>query len=137
MLTKIKWLGKRRFEGETQSGHKVKMDIAVEKGGENTGPTPMELVLTALGACSGLDVVPILEKKRVKLDSLEIKLEAERADEHPRVFKKIKIEYIFQGKDLKESDLKNAVELSADKYCSVSGMIRKTAELNYSWKIKA
>ncbi len=137
MRTTIKWLGKRKFEGETESGHKVKMDIAIEKGGENTGPTPMELVLTALGACSGLDVVPILEKKRVKLDSLEIRLEAERADEHPRVFKKIKIEYVFHGKDLKESDLKNAVELSADKYCSVSGMIRKTAELEYSWVIKS
>jgi len=136
MLTKIKWLGKRKFEGETESGHKVKMDIAIEKGGENTGPTPMELVLTALGACTGLDVVPILEKKRVKLDGLEIKLEAERADTHPRVFNKIKIEYIFQGQDLKESDLKNAVELSADKYCSVSLMIKKTAELEYSWVIK-
>lgn len=136
MWTKIKWLGKRRFEGETESGHRVKMDIAVEKGGENTGPTPMELVLTALGVCTGLDVIPILEKKRVKLDGLEIKLEAERADEHPRVFKKIKIEYIFQGKDLKGSDLKNAVELSADKYCSVSSMIKKTAELEYSWVIK-
>ncbi len=97
----------------------------------------MELVLTALGACTGLDVVPIMEKKRVALDSLEIKLEAERAEEHPRVFKKIKIEYIFQGKNLKEADLKNAVELSADKYCSVSGMIKKTAELEYSWRIKA
>ncbi|HVP36454.1 MAG TPA: OsmC family protein [Terriglobales bacterium] len=136
MLTKIKWLGKRKFEGETESGHKVKMDIAIEKGGENTGPTPMELVLTALGACTGLDVVPILEKKRVKLDGLEIKLEAERADTYPRVFKKIKIEYIFQGNDLKEADLKNAVELSADKYCSVSSMIKKTSELEYSWKIK-
>lgn len=136
MWTKIKWLGKRRFEGETESGHRVKMDIAVEKGGENCGPTPMELVLTALGACTGLDVVPILEKKRVKLDGLEIKLEAERADEYPRVFKRIKIEYIFQGENLKEPDLKNAVELSADKYCSVSAMIRKTAELEYSWVIK-
>lgn len=135
MWTKIKWLGKRRFEGETESGHKVKMDIAIEKGGENTGPTPMELVLAALGACTGLDVVPILEKKRVKLDGLEIKLEAERADEHPRVFKKIKIEYIFHGQNLKEADLKNAVELSADKYCSVSAIIRKTAELSYSWTI--
>jgi putative redox protein len=137
MWTKIKWLGKRRFEGETESGHRVKMDIAIEKGGENTGPPPMELVLTALGGCTALDVIHILEKKRVKLEGIEIKLEAERADEHPRVFKKIKIEYIFQGKDLKDSDLKNAVELSADKYCSVSAMIRKTAELDYSWKIKA
>lgn len=136
MWTKIKWLGKRRFEGETESGHRVKMDIAIEKGGENTGPPPMELMLTALGGCTALDVIHILEKKRVKLEGIEIKLEAEREDEHPRVFKKIKIEYIFQAKDLKESDLKNAVELSADKYCSVSAMIRKTAELDYSWIIK-
>jgi len=135
MQAKINWTGKRKFSGETESGHKLSMDIAVEKGGENTGPTPMELVLLALGGCTGLDVVSILEKKRAKLEGMEIKINAEKTEEHPKVFKKIKIEYIFRGKDLKESDLKTAIELSQEKYCSVSAMLNKTAELSYTWKI--
>jgi putative redox protein len=111
------------------------MDIAMEKGGGNTGPTPMELVLLALGGCTGLDVISILEKKRAKLEGMEIKIEAEKTENHPKVFKNIKIEYLFQGKDLKESDLKTAIELSQEKYCSVSAILKKTAELSYSWTI--
>lgn len=135
MQAKIKWVRKREFIGETESGNKIRMDIAIEKGGGNTGPTPMELVLLALGGCTGLDVVSILEKKRAKLEGIEIKINAEKTEEHPKVFKKIKIEYIFRGKDLKESDLKTAIELSQEKYCSVSAMLNKTAELSYTWKV--
>ncbi len=135
MQVEIKWVGKREFIGETESGNKIRIDIAIEKGGENTGPAPMELILLALGGCTGLDVVSILEKKRVKLEGMEIKIEAEKTENHPRVFSKIKIEYLFRGKDLKESDLKNAIELSQEKYCSVSAMLNKTAELSYTWKI--
>jgi len=135
MQAKIKWVGKRGFIGETESGNKIRMDIAMEKGGGNTGPTPMELVLLALGGCTGLDVISILEKKRAKLEEMEIKIEAEKTENHPKVFKNIKIEYLFQGKDLKESDLKTAIELSQEKYCSVSAILKKTAELSYSWKI--
>ncbi|MDP2960847.1 MAG: OsmC family protein [candidate division Zixibacteria bacterium] len=135
MQAKIKWVGKREFIGETESGNKIRMDIAIEKGGGNTGPTPMELVLLALGGCTGLDVISILEKKRAKLEGIEIKINAEKTEEHPKVFKKIKIEYIFRGKDLKESDLKTAIELSQEKYCSVSAMLNKTAELSYTWKV--
>jgi putative redox protein len=135
MQAKIKWVGKRGFIGETESGNKIRMDIAMEKGGGNTGPTPMELVLLALGGCTGLDVISILEKKRAKLEGMEIKIEAEKTENHPKVFKNIKIEYLFQGKDLKESDLKTAIELSQEKYCSVSAILKKTAELSYSWTI--
>ncbi len=135
MEAKINWIGKRGFIGETESGNKIRMDIAMEKGGGNTGPTPMELVLLALGGCTGLDVVSILEKKRAKLEGMEIKIEAEKTENHPKVFKNIKIEYLFKGKDLKESDLKTAIELSQEKYCSVSAILKKTAELSYSWTI--
>ena len=135
MQAKIKWVGKRGFIGETESGNKIRMDIAMEKGGGNTGPTPMELVLLALGGCTGLDVISILEKKRAKLEGMEIKIEAEKTENHPKVFKNKKIEYLFQGKDLKESDLKTAIELSQEKYCSVSAILKKTAELSYSWTI--
>ena len=136
MEAKVKWTGKRSFLGETESGHKVKMDIAIEKGGENTGPTPVQLMLVTLGACTGIDVALILEKKRVELEGLEIKLEAEQAESHPKVFKKINLEFIFQGKDLKEADLENAIELSKNKYCSIGAMLEKTAEINYTWTIK-
>jgi putative redox protein len=135
MQVKLNWTEKRGFIGETESGHKINIDIAIEKGGGNTGPAPMELVLLSLGGCTGIDVASILEKKRAKIEAIEIKLEAEQAEEHPKVFKKIKIEYIFQGKDLKHSDLKKAIELSQEKYCSVTAMLNKTAELSYTWKI--
>lgn len=136
MEANLSWVGKRRFVGETASGHKINIDIALEKGGDNSGPAPMELVLLSLGSCTGIDVASILEKKRAKIEAIEIKLEAEQTEEHPKVFKKIKIEYIFQGKDLKDSDLKRAIELSQEKYCSVTAMLQKTAELSYSWVIK-
>ena len=135
MQTSLKWTGKTGFIGETESGNKVKMDISVEKGGENTGPAPMELLLLSLGGCTGIDVVTILAKKRVKLGGLEIRLEAEQAENHPKVFKKIKMEFFFHGEDLKNSDLKRAIELSQEKYCSVTAMLNKTAELSYTWKI--
>ncbi len=136
MKGKVIWTGKRGFLGETESGHKVKMDIAIEKGGENTGPPPVQLMLVALGACTGIDVVSIMEKKRAKVEGVEIKLEAEQAENYPKVFKKINLEFIFQGKDLKEADLKNAIELSKNKYCSIGAMLEKTAEIGYSWRIE-
>jgi len=136
MEAKLRWFGKRGFVGETESGHKVRMDIAIEKGGENTAPAPMELLLLSLGGCTGIDVVSILAKKRARLEGMEIKLEAEQAEEHPKVFKKIKIEYLFRGEDLKDADLKRAIELSQEKYCSVTAMLQKTAELSYTWVIK-
>ncbi|MDH4223446.1 MAG: OsmC family protein [candidate division Zixibacteria bacterium] len=136
MEAKVKWTGKRSFLGETESRHKVKMDIAIEKGGENSGPPPIQLALVALGACTGIDVVSILEKKRAKLEGMEIKLEAEQAENYPKVFRKINLEFIFQGKDLKEADLKNAIELSKNKYCSIGAMLEKTAVIDYTWTIK-
>ena len=136
MQTSLKWTGKTGFMGETETGNKLKMDIPVEKGGENTGPAPMELLLLSLGGCTGIDVVTILAKKRARLEGLEIKLEAEQAEDHPKVFKKIKIEFLFHGEELKDSDLKRAIELSQDKYCSVTAMLQKTAEISYSWTIK-
>jgi putative redox protein len=136
MKGKVIWSGKRGFLGQTESGHKVKMDIALEKGGENTGPPPIQLLLVALGGCTGIDVVSILEKKRANLEGMEINLEAEQAENYPKVFRKINIEFIFQGKDLKEADIKNAIELSKNKYCSIGVMLEKTAEINYTWRIK-
>lgn len=136
MKGKVIWAGKRKFIGETDSGHKVKMDLSIEKGGENTGPPPIQLVHVALGACSGIDIVSIMEKKRANLEGMEINLEAEQAEDYPKVFRKINIEFIFQGKDLKEADLKNAIELSMHKYCSIGVMLEKTAEINYTWRIK-
>lgn len=136
MEAKAIWKSKKEFIGETESGHKVKMDIAIEKGGENTGPPPIQLLLVALGGCTGIDLVSIMEKKRAKLQEIEIKIDAEQAQDYPKVFRKIHLEFLLKGENLKEADIKHAVELSKNKYCSVGAMLEKTAEINYTWKIK-
>ena len=99
------------------------------------GPSPMELVLVALAGCTAMDIVVIMRKKRVDLHSLNIKVDGERASAHPKYFTKINVTYNFEGKDLREEDIKQAVELSRDKYCSVSAMLKEKAEISYRWNI--
>ncbi|MGH8004790.1 MAG: OsmC family protein, partial [Limisphaerales bacterium] len=113
----------------------VPMDTVVEKGGDNTGPSPMELLLLSLGGCTGMDVAAFLKKRRVEPAGLEIEIEAERAKEHPQVFTKATILYKIKGEGIKESDVKWAVELSQHKYCSVTAMFSKTAQIDFRWKI--
>jgi putative redox protein len=135
MLVNVSWKGKLAFEGETESGHRILLDAKPEAGGENKGPSPMELVLVSLAGCTAMDVVSILKKKRVNLQNLTIKINGERAFQHPKYFIKIDVEYNFEGKDIKEEDVKQAIELSKDKYCSVSAMLREKAEISYRWNI--
>ena len=135
MFTQISWKGNMVFEGKTESGHSVLIDTKPEFGGEERGPGPMELVMVALGGCTAMDVVSILKKMRVELESLTINIDSERALEHPKVFTKINIEYNFAGKHIKEKDVKRAIELSQEKYCSVSAMLKQKAEITYRWNI--
>jgi len=135
MFAQISWKGKLAFEGKTESGHSVLTDTKPESGGENRGPRPMELVMVALGGCTGIDVVSILKKMRVNLESMTINIDSERAPEHPKVFTKINLEYNFTGRNIKEEDVKRAIELSQQKYCSVSAMLKETAEITYKWNI--
>lgn len=135
MFAQISWKGKFGFEGKTESGHSVFMDVKPESGGENKGPSPMELVTVALGGCTGMDVVLILKKMKVDLESMTINIDFQRAPDHPKVFTKINLEYNFTGRNIKEEDVKRAIELSQGKYCSVSAMLKKTAEITYKWNI--
>lgn len=95
------------------------------------------MVLMALGSCSAVDIWLILKKMHAKVSDFEINLDAERSEEHPRVFTKVHLEYLFKGEDLKEKDIERAIQLSLDKYCSVAGMVEKTAKIETSYKILA
>lgn len=136
MNTTIKWLGKMAFIGKSDSNHLVAMDAAPEVGGENSAIRPLELLLQGLGGCTGMDVISILKKKRILLTDFEIEIQAERAEEHPKVFTKIHLKYIFYGRDIKSKDVEHAIELSETKYCSASAMLRHTAEITTSYEIR-
>ena len=94
-------------------------------------------MLLSLGGCTGSDVVSILQKKRVKLDNFEINITADQTEEHPKVYTKMNIEYIFYGKDIKEKDVERAIELSQKNYCGVTKMYEKAMEITHSYKIVA
>jgi putative redox protein len=135
MNARVRWTVGMQFDGLAESGTSMTMDARVEHGGTGAGPSPMETVLLALGGCTGMDVVDILGKMRAPLSGLEIAIAADRADEHPRVFTRIALEYVFFGDGLRPEQVSRAVELSQTRYCSVSAMLRKAAELTYSWRI--
>ena len=124
------------FVGKTDSNHWVTIDGPKEFFGSEAINRPMELLLISLGSCTASDVVSILKKKRVDLQKFEVNLTGERSNEHPKVFTKINIEYIFTGENLRSEDIKRAIKLSQDKYCPISFMLNKTVEITYSYKIK-
>lgn len=118
------------------SGHVVVMDGPPDHGGRNLGVRPMEMVLIGLGGCTNFDVVSILKKARQPVESCEAFLEAERADEEPKVFTKIHVHFVVKGRGLKEAQVKRAVELSAEKYCSASIMLgRGGVEITHDYEI--
>ncbi len=135
MFINMSWKGKLAFEAETESGHRFMLDAKPKVGGEDKGPRPMEVLLISLAGCTGMDVASILAKKRVNLQSMTVKVNAEQAPQHPKYFTKIDVEFNFEGKDIKEEDVKRAIELSKDKYCSVSVMLKDKAEISYRWNI--
>lgn len=138
MQARIKWVQDVMFVTESGSGHAVVVDGAPEYGGRNLGPRPMELLLMGMGGCTAFDVVTILKKSRQEVSSVEAELSAERADAVPAVFTKIHVRFIVKGKDLKEAQVKKAVELSADKYCSASIMLGQAGvEITHDYLIVA
>ncbi len=128
---KVKWIGEQKFLGTTPSNHAVALDSDRES---NQAPGPMELVLIALGACTATDIVSILAKKRQKLESLEVVVRGERAAEPPTVWTRLEIVYRVKGA-VEESALKHAIELSQEKYCSVEAMLKKTAEVSWTYEM--
>jgi len=123
------------FVGKADSNHWVVVDTKKEVSGFDAATHPMELVLLALGSCTGCDVLSILTKKKVQLDDAEIQIDAERSEEHPKVFTKIHLEFVFSGKDLNPIHLERAIELSQQKYCPVSAMLRPTVPISTSFRI--
>jgi len=135
MKARINWVGDAMFVGESGSGHSVVMDGPPENGGRNMGIRPMEMLLIGMGGCSAFDVVHILRRGRQQVDNCVTELDAERADSEPKVFTKIHLHFIVTGKGLTEAKVARAVELSAEKYCSASIMLGKTAEVTHDFEI--
>jgi putative redox protein len=123
------------FIAESGSGHAVVMDGAVDAGGRNLGPRPMEMVLAGTGGCTAFDVVLILKRGRHAVSGCEVRLTAERAETDPKVFTHIHFHYRVKGRQLKPEAVARAIELSKDKYCSASIMIGKTAEITHDFEI--
>ncbi|MDU9408468.1 OsmC family protein [Pseudomonas sp. zfem001] len=136
MKARVQWAGEALFLGESGSGHAVVMDGPPDAGGRNLGVRPMEMLLIGLGGCSNFDVVSILRKGRQPVESCEVFLDAERAGEEPKVFTKIHLHFVVKGRGLKEAQVKRAVELSAEKYCSASIMLgRAGVDISHDYQI--
>ena len=127
----VKWIGEEKFVATSPSGHAIALDSDRES---NKAPGPMDLVIMALGACTATDVVSILEKKRQKLEALEVICSGERAKEPPTVWIRLEILYRLRGK-LDDAAVKHAIQLSEDKYCSVAAMLKKTAAITWRYEI--
>jgi len=137
MNVKISWGGDAKFVGESGSGHQVTMDGPPDHGGKNLGPRPMEMLLLGLGGCTSFDVMSILKKSRQDVTDCVAEITAERADEVPSVFTKIHVQFTVKGNNLKESLVKRAVALSAEKYCSASIMLEKAGvEITHDYVIE-
>lgn len=133
MEASVKWIDELRFVGCSGSGHSLIMDA----NAGDTAASPMELVLLAAGGCSSVDVVSILQKSRQRIRDCEVRLRAERAPEAPKVFTRVHLHFIVTGEDLKVKQVERAVSLSMDKYCSVTCMLAKTAQVSHSFEIVA
>jgi putative redox protein len=127
----VKWVGGEEFLAATPSGHAIVFDADRHS---NIAPGPMEMLLAALGACTSVDVVVILSKKRMKIESLEVDVSGERASEPPAVWTKIELLFRLTGK-LDDKAVRDAIELSQTKYCSVAAMLGKTAKITYRYEI--
>jgi len=127
--------GNMAFEMDLD-GHTLITDATPEVGGEDLGPRPKVLLLAGLIGCTGIDVVSILNKMKVKPDDFNIEVKAEESEEHPKVYTKIHLVYLFKGKDLPQDKIERAVSLSQEKYCGVSAMLDKAAPITYEIKIE-
>lgn len=129
-----KWLENMAFESEI-NGHKLIIDAGPASGGEDRGPRPKALMLSALGGCTAMDIVAILKKMRIDIDGLNVIVEGDLTEEYPKHFFKMHVIYEFKGKDLPLDKLQKAIDLSSEKYCGVSAVYRKTMELTSEIRI--
>lgn len=124
------WKGNMKFESDNPSGHTLIIDAGKDSGGEGAGLRPKALMLSALAGCSGLDVISILDKMKVKLDDYKMVIHGVLSEEHPKYYHKVNVEYHFYGSSLNENKIRKAVKLSDDKYCGVMEMFKKFAKIN-------
>ena len=128
----IRMVGPDMFVGKTPSGHEITIDTDRAR---NSAGSPMELLLLALGSCTAVDVVSILQKKREKVTAYRVEVRGERRDEHPRSYKRMEVHHIVTGRNISERSVAQAIELSEQKYCSVAATLRPTAEIVSSFEI--
>jgi putative redox protein len=136
MKARVKWVEQAAMLGEAGSGHAVVMDGPPEHGGRNLGIRPMEMLLIGMGGCTEFDVLHILKRARQEVMDCVVELEAERADTDPKVFTRIHVHFIISGRNLNEKQVARAVSLSAEKYCSASIMLGKTAGITHDYEIR-
>jgi putative redox protein len=135
MKARVKWVEQASFLGETESNHAVLMDGAPASGGRNLGPRPMEMLLIGTGGCTSFDVISILKKSRQAVSDCYVELDAERAETDPKVFTRIHMHFVVKGKDIKPEAVEKAIKLSAEKYCSASIMLGKTAVITHDFEV--
>lgn len=135
MKSRVKWIENVCFMAEADSGHALIMDGSPDIGGRNLGPRPMELLLMGTGGCTSIDVVMILKKSRQDVTGCEVAISADRADSDPKVFTKVHMHFIISGRNLKPEVVDRAIKLSAEKYCSASIMLGKSAEMTHDFEI--
>jgi putative redox protein len=131
----VRWHEGMSFIAQTGSGHLIAMDGAPEAGGQNWAPRPMEMLLAGAGGCTAFDVVMILQRGRQDIQDCQVKITAERAEADPKVFTHIHFHFMVKGRGLKPESVERAIKLSAEKYCSASIMLGKTAEMTHTWDI--
>ncbi len=135
MKSRVKWVEDVCFMAESDSGHAIIMDGAPEVGGRNLGPRPMEMLLMGTGGCTSVDVVMILKKSRQDVTGCEVEISAERASDHPKVFTKIHMHFTVRGRGVKPEIVDRAIKLSAEKYCSASIILGKSAVMTHDFEI--
>lgn len=135
MNSTVKWIDNMMMLGTSASGHAVVMDGPEELGGKNLGIRPMEMLLLGMGGCTTIDVVSTLKKMRETVRDCRVEISTERAEEHPKIFTKIHLHFIIKGTDLNDKKVAKAISLSADKYCSASIMLGKTARITHDFEI--
>lgn len=136
MKTRITWLEDMTYVAQSASGHALVLDGPPELGGRNLGPRPMELLLMGMGGCTAVDVVHILRKARQDVRGCELQIEAERAADDPKVFTCIRVHFVLTGKALNGKHVERAIGLSAEKYCSASIMLGKTAQITHTFELR-
>ncbi len=133
---RVKLVDGLQFVGESKSGHAVVMDGALRFGGRDTGPRPTELLLIALGGCTGMDAISILRKKKQRVTSFEMDIKGTRAEGHPGRLTDVEIEYVVRGRGVDEAAVKRAVELSMEKYCSVKFTLEERTKIGFTYRVE-